>query len=105
MGDALADFQSGLTTSGYLYNLHSVNSGDDGPSANVMAQYDAIVWQTGFGLTTLTAADILNLRTYLDNGGGLFLQSMEYLSTNGANVFTADYLGVDSYVNNAKATN
>jgi hypothetical protein len=99
------DFTAGLTTSGYLYNLHAVTSGDDGPSTAVMSQYDAVVWQTGFGLSTLSASDIINLRAYLDNGGGLFLQSMEYLSTNGANVFTRDYLGVDSYVNNAKATN
>ncbi|MCA9727263.1 MAG: hypothetical protein KC729_06235, partial [Candidatus Eisenbacteria bacterium] len=46
---------------------------------------------------------IASLSSYLDNGGGLFLQSMEYLGANGANPFTANYLGVASYVNNAKA--
>ncbi|MEZ4653359.1 MAG: FlgD immunoglobulin-like domain containing protein [Candidatus Eisenbacteria bacterium] len=97
------DFQAGLTAGNYLYNTFSVASGSDGPTAADLAPYDAVIWQTGFGLTTLTASDIAALTTYVDNGGGLFLQSMEYLGLNGANPFTTNYLGVASYVNNAKA--
>lgn len=97
------DFQTGLTSGGYLYNMVSVESGQSGPSAQDLAQYDAVIWQTGFGMVTLTPEDIAALTTYINNGGGLFLQAMEYLSVNGANPFTQNYLGVASYVNNAKA--
>jgi hypothetical protein len=97
------EFTTALTAGGYLYNMVNVASGQSGPTSQEMSQYDAVIWQTGFGQATLTTDDIAALTTFIDNGGGLFLQSMDYLTVNGANPFTQNYLGVASYTNNAKA--
>lgn len=97
------DFTTALTQGGYLYNMVNVVSGQSGPTAQEIAQYDAVIWQTGFGTSTLTTEDIAALTSFIDDGGGLFLQAMDYLTVNGASPFTQNYLGVASYTNNAKA--
>ncbi|MEZ4654905.1 MAG: hypothetical protein R3E12_15290 [Candidatus Eisenbacteria bacterium] len=96
-------YAEALQASDYLFQQHSVPAGEDGPSARRMSGYDAVIWETGFNLQTLTMNDTQALAEYLDNGGGLLLQSMEYLSLNGSNPFNGPYLGLESFLNNARA--
>ncbi len=80
----------------------------NGPTLEVMQQYDAIIWVTGEGWQnnqTMTATDHTNLAQYLDNGGKLILSTQDYVwdfySQDPSYTFTAgqfayDYLGVRS---------
>jgi flagellar hook assembly protein FlgD len=97
-------FTNALTAGGYLFQEFTVGNGGTGPSASALSGYDGVIWQTAYGSATLVAGEIAQLQTYLDNGGRLFLSSMDFLSQNGTNPFTATYLGVDSYVVNRQAT-
>lgn len=96
-------FTNAFTAAGYLFEEFATGSGS-GPSAVEMNGFDAVVWQTAYGTATLTAAEVQELQTYLDNGGGLFLNSMDFLTSQaGGTEFTEDYLGLSGWVNNAKA--
>ena len=80
----------------------------NGPTLEVMQQYDAVIWVTGEGWQTnqtMTATDHSNLAQYLDNGGKLILSTQDYVwdfySQDPSYTFTAgqfayDYLGVRS---------
>ena len=79
--------------------------GGDGPSATLMAKYDAVIWITGSDTTnmttngTLTANDQAALTTYLNGGGALWLSSMGVMNDLGLNTFTRNMLHVDSVRN------
>jgi hypothetical protein len=80
----------------------------NGPTLEVMQQYDAVIWVTGEGWQnnqTMTATDHSNLAQYLDNGGKFILSAQDYVwdfySQAASYTFTAgqfayDYLGVRS---------
>ncbi|MEW6458222.1 MAG: S8 family serine peptidase [Bacillota bacterium] len=71
-----------LSTAGYVYDLHVMGYGENGPSTGEMANTSAVIWFTGeswssapdqAGSTNLTPTDQTNLSQYLDAGGKLFL--------------------------------
>lgn len=92
-------FTEALATRGFFSDRVLVEIDANGPSASTLEGYDLVIWETGHTASTLNPSDLDLLRGYLDQGGGLFLQSMEYLSSHGTDPFTRDYLGIESYVN------
>ena len=90
---------------GYLYEVHTVGQ-SSGPSASAMNGYDAVVWHTAYlGSVAIGAGEVADLTTYLDNGGGLFLTSLEFLgSQGGGTTFTSDYLGLASWTLNVPSS-
>lgn len=90
-------FTEALSSRGYFSDRVLVEVDANGPPLPALIGYDVVIWETGHTASTLNPADIERLRAYLDGGGGLFLQSMEYLSTHGSDPFTRDYLGIGSY--------
>jgi hypothetical protein len=98
-GSYETDFTVPLNSLGYLYE--SVT----GASASTMRGYDAVVWHTAYlSSGVLAQADMDNLMTYLDDGGKLFLSSMDLLtSVTLPNTFVTDYLGVASFTNTTRA--
>ncbi len=100
-------YRDGLDQNGYLYTWWDVANGYGGvtPSAAAMVGYDAVVWQTAYQTGGFLAdPEIKAIESYLDSGGRLYLNSMDYLSViNGPTTFTTNYLGVASWTNNTKA--
>jgi hypothetical protein len=90
-------FTEALASRGYFSDRVQVEVDANGPPLSALQGYDVVIWQTGHTASTLNLPDLERLRAYLDQGGGLFLQSMEYLSSHGPDPFTRDYLGIASY--------
>ncbi len=66
------------------------------PSAGTLAEFDAVVWFTGAQSEfTLTETDQVNLATYLDGGGNLFLSGQDIGQDIGDTAFYRDYLHAD----------
>ena len=95
-------FVDAFDANGYLFDMFS-EGGDFGPTAPALRGYDAVVWHTAYFVSALSANHIATLESYLESGGGLFLSSMGYLSSNGTHPFTTEYLGVDTYTNDVAA--
>ncbi len=96
------DFVTALDGAGYLYDLQ-----EGSPSgASTVAGYDAIVWETGFRSSgVLLQSDMDLLQGFMDDGGRVFLSSMDFLTgKTSPSVFINDYLGVASWTNNTKAS-
>ncbi len=81
------------------------------PTADYMDPFDVVIWYTGNdsgGLYLWNASDTVNteLKTYLDNGGMLWLQGLDFLydlykgapDTFSTGDFVYDYLGISTYV-------
>jgi len=90
------------------YDYHEIlDSSDDGPSLEVMWDYDLVIWFTGEARgarydETVTEADETSLAAYLDAGGRLLLSSQDFLRDRysgygqfSAGQFPFDYLGLD----------
>jgi len=105
--DVRSYFTAALTANGYTYDVFEVNSiGGDGPNATTMAGYPVVIWFTGESWQlnqTLTPTDEINLATYLDGGGSLFLSAQDYFwdrysaldpGSFSPGDFPYDYLGV-----------
>lgn len=97
-------FLNALDNLGYLYDHWDVTNGHNNvsPVFADMNGFDAIIWETAYiaGLP-VTADDMTNLALYLDQGGKLFLSSMDMLSQITApSPFVTNYLGVASWINN-----
>ncbi|MBD3367634.1 MAG: T9SS type A sorting domain-containing protein [Candidatus Eisenbacteria bacterium] len=84
---------------GHLWDAHTLGR----PGADRLASYWAVLWTTGNGdATDITADDESDLMSFLDDGGNLFLASMNYLSSRAAtNTFITDYLNVSSWTDDA----
>jgi subtilisin family serine protease len=79
--DEEAAFEKSLNNIGY-YNFakYYVGSGSNGPSLSVLNNYNLVIWATGDEIySPLTGTDINNLKSYLNNGKGLYL-SGDFLS-------------------------
>lgn len=73
-----------LDAAGYTYDLHVVlEAEDNGPDAEVMGEYDIVIWFTGEAWTggeTMGPDDEFNLLLFMTLGGGkLFMNSQDYL--------------------------
>ncbi|MEZ4651569.1 MAG: FlgD immunoglobulin-like domain containing protein [Candidatus Eisenbacteria bacterium] len=99
-GSYQTPFTDALNSLGYLFDTHTVGQAT-GPNAAAMNGYDGVVWQTAYLNNPITESEIAALQTYVDNGGNLFLSSMNFLGTQGSGTtFTQDYLGLAGFVNN-----
>lgn len=67
-----------LQTLGFTFDIQTVPLNSDGPDISKLNQYKLIIWFTGrqFG-NTLTSVDQLNLQTYLNNAGRLFITGQD----------------------------
>ncbi len=73
-----------LDAAGYTYDYHRVlDPGDNGPDAEVMGEYDVVIWFTGEAWTdgeTMGPDDEFNLLLYQTLAGGkLLLNAQDYL--------------------------
>ena len=63
---------------GYSFDSHVVPPQGDGPNAAMLNQYNLIIWFTGDEFSdTLKVNDRMNLQTYLNNGGRLFITGQD----------------------------
>jgi len=97
-------FRNLLTVAGVGYDVFVAPHNGNGPTFEQMKGYSKVIWYTGNaygGDQTLTSADELSLKSYLDQGNrGLLLFSSEYPYDIGAgwtntasDAFFANYLG------------
>jgi subtilisin family serine protease len=91
-----------LSNSGISYDLsepYQVLTDENGPNANLLDNYDAVIWFTGdaFGYQypTLTESDLQSLTTYLNGGGKLLLSGQDSLWRNTHTPFALDTLGIN----------
>ncbi len=97
----LSDYSSLLVNAGYTsYNTVSVATNNDGPSLDILNQYDIVVWFTGdaYGgnyTTTLTANDQTALTGFVNNGGNLLLTGPDAIFNNEFSDFVQNVLHVD----------
>ncbi|OQX89864.1 MAG: hypothetical protein B6D65_01055 [candidate division Zixibacteria bacterium 4484_93] len=106
--DDLAEYYTEpLDSLGIPYNVYEVTElGGNGPDAETMAEYQAVIWLTGrcySDTMTLTDDDEAALSEYLDGGGKLFLSAQDYLwdryydaTSFAPGDFPYDYLGVSA---------
>ena len=99
--DATSFFRSALLSSNFKYDLFVVPALGNGPAysggANALEKYDVVIWVSGLQSNVLTIDDITNLRTFLTNGGKLWLSGLNILLDNGTALRT--FLGIASVDN------
>jgi len=67
-----------LQTLGFTFDIQTVPLNSDGPDISKLNQYKLIIWFTGRQFeNTLTLVDQLNLQTYLNNAGRLFITGQD----------------------------
>ncbi len=99
-------FTTAFAGLGYLYENWDVYNGHGNatPAAENLADYDVVVWHTGYAATVLDADDQETLMDYLDAGGNLYLSSQDVMtSVYPPNVFAVNYLGVATRPLNTRA--
>jgi hypothetical protein len=94
--DQGADYEKYYTaacdSNSVLYDVYSVQSSGS-PSADTLRHYPVVVWLTGDDSTnTLTATDETNLKSFLDDGGNLFIAGQNIAQDIAADAFLNDYL-------------
>lgn len=97
--------QTAIENAGYearVWNADSLGR----PGAVQLNSYWGVFWTTADGdVTYLTSGDEGDIIAYLDNGGNLFLSSMDFLSSRGGvTTFTADYLHIDQWTSDTGAS-
>jgi hypothetical protein len=97
--------QTALANAGYLSHVYNT-SAMGRPDATRLSSYWAVFWTTADGdASYLTATDENNMMLYLDNGGNLFLASMDFLSSRGsATAFTQNYLHLSGWTSDSGGT-
>lgn len=97
--------ETALAGAGYLSHVHNASLVGR-PDAVRLSSYWAVFWTTADGNATyITATDEQSMMTYLDNGGNLFLSSMDFLSSRGgATTFTTDYLHLTGWTSDSGGT-
>jgi len=79
-----------LQTLGFAFDIQTVPLNSDGPDISKLNQYKLVIWFTGREFTnTLTSVDQLNLQTYLNNAGRLFITGQDI----GYDIVTVQGLG------------
>ncbi|MBU1701143.1 MAG: hypothetical protein KJ927_08510 [Candidatus Eisenbacteria bacterium] len=99
-------FIQALELNGFFYDFWDVN-GDHGnatPTFGDMNGYDVVIWQTAWVVLPLNSDDKAAIMAYLDNGGNLFLSSMDCLVGSTLEPFFEDYFGVSTFAVNSQAS-
>ena len=99
-------YTAALDTLGYDYDVFDVGGGSqNGPTLAELQGYNIVVWFSGdkYGGESAgpNSSDEVNLATYLNGGGSLFLSSQDYLYDMGLTSFGQTYLGVGSFSNDS----
>ncbi len=82
-----------LRTLGYTFDIYEVPSNSDGPASARLNNYKLVIWFTGGeSKNTLTQTDQVNLQSYLDNGGRLFMSGQDVGFDIGSSNFYQNYL-------------
>lgn len=105
-GDAYETFYiQALQTLGYQYDSYAVPYGSDGPDTAGLSSYKIVIWFTGDTYTnTLTSTDQVNLKSYLDEGGTLFITGQDIGYDIGLTGFYHDYLHAAYVTDDANGT-
>ncbi|MEO0288157.1 MAG: T9SS type A sorting domain-containing protein [candidate division WOR-3 bacterium] len=70
----------------------------NGPSYRTLLRYNSVFWYTDTVDYPITTTDTVNISTFLDFGGNLFMSSMNLAEQYGyGNIFLKKYLGIDLY--------
>jgi len=86
-------FIQALQSLGYSFDSHVVPPRGDGPNAAILNQYKLIIWFTGDEyVDTLRPGDQINLQTYLNNGGRIFITGQDIGYDVGSDGFYQNYL-------------
>lgn len=94
-------YTGSLDTVGAYYRLWSI-AAQGSPSLAKLDSFPVVIWFTGDdSLATLTSPDTTNLKSYLDNGGKLFISSKQLGQQLGNTGFYHDYLKSNYISNNA----
>jgi subtilisin family serine protease len=105
-GDTYQSYYSqALQDLGYQPDIHTVPVTGDGPSIGKLTGYAGVIWFTGDTYQdTLTFADQLNLASYLENGGRLFMTGQDIGFDIGSSGFYSDYLHAAYLTDDANGT-
>jgi hypothetical protein len=97
-GSSQAMFESAITNAGHFYLTHDVDTQGE-PSAELVAGFDAVVWNTGQSqANTISTTAQAALVSYLNGGGNVFVTSHGLLNQFGSSpTFIRNYLRVLSY--------
>lgn len=94
----LSTYSDLLNNTGYTFDTETVSQDLDGPDASILANYDIVIWfsgyASGFNNPTLTDGDLTSLTNYLNNGGKLILSGNELLWRQESTSFVNDILGL-----------
>jgi hypothetical protein len=103
-------FTDAIEAAGYTYDFFDAANLEESPTADIMENYDLVVWHTsndGVGLWLWNGDDTDNedLMEYLSSGGSLWLVGLDFLFDRygvppadfESGSFVYDYLGIDSY--------
>ena len=109
--DRIEALKTSLNNIGLAYTYYNTIEHNASPTAEFMDPFDVVLWYTGndgAGLYFWNGNDTVNteLKTYLDNGGMLWLQGLDFLydvykgapDTFKVGDFVYDYLGIANYV-------
>ncbi|AHF79466.1 S8 family serine peptidase [Thermococcus paralvinellae] len=93
-------YKKALDSLNITYDTITVPFGSDGPSLDILRNYDLVIWVTGGSFEpghVLTDNDVNTLEQFLDNGGKLWLISQDYIYSRGIDEFASEYLHVTDY--------
>ena len=100
--DVLPIYMQILDSLGYSYNVWNTGNSDIEPDFTTMYSSRAVIWFTGDefgGFAGPSSVSEVELASYLDNGGCLFLSSQDYFNDRGLTPFMQNYLGVANISN------
>ncbi|MGE3312311.1 MAG: S8 family serine peptidase [Limisphaerales bacterium] len=96
----IATYTDALDAVGVSYEVWDVFSEGRSPSFEDLRNYPVVIWRVGEFFSSLGTKDVQALRDYVNDGGGLFMASMELLSRldeSGFTNFRKGILHVDEY--------
>jgi subtilisin family serine protease len=86
-------YTEALQSLGFTPDIYTVPLNSDGPPLNILNQYKLVIWLTGGEYwNTLTATDQIELQSYLDSGGRLFISGQDIGYDIGSSSFYQNYL-------------
>ena len=108
--DRVDVIKDAITNSGYTYTFFNTIDEGASPTAALMSNYDIVIWYTGNDYSSLyfwngSETDNQEIKDYVDGGGMLWLQGLDFLYDKYPSVpttfttgdFVYDYLGISEY--------
>lgn len=81
-----------------LIDFDTIFVSENGPSYRILSRYNSVFWYTDTVNYPITTTDTVNISTYLDFGGNLFMSSMNLAEQYSSNIFLNKYFGMDLYM-------